>query len=164
MKNLTCFALILSTLLTACEEGGIVKKPSSAPAKINIVKENLVQYVNPLMGTDSKHSLSNGNTYPAIATPWGMNFWTPMTAEMGNGWTYNYGDDKIRGIKQTHQPSPWLNDYAAFSLMAVTGELKYKEDERASWFSHKAEQSAPHHYQVYLPITMARLQPSARDC
>ncbi len=150
MKNLTCFALILSTLLTACEEGGIVKKPSSAPAKINIVKENLVQYVNPLMGTDSKHSLSNGNTYPAIATPWGMNFWTPMTAEMGNGWTYNYGDDKIRGIKQTHQPSPWLNDYAAFSLMAVTGELKYKEDERASWFSHKAEQSAPHHYQVYL--------------
>ncbi len=101
MKNLTCFALILSTLLTACEEGGIVKKTSSAPAKINIVKENLVQYVNPLMGTDSKHSLSNGNTYPAIATPWGMNFWTPMTAEMGNGWTYNYGDDKIRGIKQT---------------------------------------------------------------
>lgn len=86
------------------------------------------------MGTDSKKSMSNGNTYPAIAKPWGMNFWTPMTAEMGNGWAYNYDDDKIRGIKQTHQPSPWLNDYAAFSFMAVTGELKYQEDERASWF------------------------------
>lgn len=73
----------------------------------------LVDYVNPLMGTDSKKSMSNGNTYPAIATPWGMNFWTPMTAEMGNGWAYNYDDDKIRGIKQTHQPSPWINDYAA---------------------------------------------------
>ena len=33
-----------------------------------------VDYVNPLMGTDSKISLSNGNTYPAIALPWGMNF------------------------------------------------------------------------------------------
>lgn len=32
-----------------------------------------VDYVNPLMGTDSKISLSNGNTYPAIALPWGMN-------------------------------------------------------------------------------------------
>lgn len=42
----------------------------------------LTDYVNPLMGADSKYSLSNGNTYPAIATPWGMNFWTPMTSSM----------------------------------------------------------------------------------
>jgi predicted alpha-1,2-mannosidase len=110
----------------------------------------LVDYVNPLMGTDSTFELSNGNTYPAIATPWGMNFWTPMTAEMGDGWTYKYDDNKIRGIKQTHQPSPWLNDYAAFSLMAVTGDLKFQEDERASWFSHKAETVKPYHYKVYL--------------
>lgn len=110
----------------------------------------LVDYVNPLMGTDSKFSLSNGNTYPAIATPWGMNFWTPMTSKMGDGWTYNYNHNKIRGIKQTHQPSPWINDYAAFSLMAVTGELKFQEDERESWFSHKAETVTPYHYSVYL--------------
>ena len=110
----------------------------------------LVDYVNPLMGTDSKHSLSNGNTYPAIATPWGMNFWTPMTSKMGDGWTYKYNENKIRGIKQTHQPSPWINDYAAFSFMAVTGGLKFKEDERASWFSHKAETVKPYHYKVYL--------------
>ncbi len=113
-------------------------------------KTNLVDYVNPLMGTDSKYTLSNGNTYPAIATPWGMNFWTPMTSGMGDGWTYKYTENKIRGIKQTHQPSPWINDYAAFSLMAVTGELKYKEKERGSWFSHKAETVKPHHYKVYL--------------
>ena len=70
----------------------------------------LADYVNPLMGTDSTFELSNGNTYPAIATPWGMNFWTPMTSKMGDGWTYKYDENKIRGIKQTHQPSPWLND------------------------------------------------------
>ena len=124
----------------------------------------LVDYVNPLMGTDSKKSMSNGNTYPAIATPLGMNFWTPMTAEMGNGWTYNYDDDKIRGIKQTHQPSPWINDYAAFSFMAVTGELKYQEDERASWFSHKAETVTPYHYRTYLAEydVVAEVTPTSR--
>ena len=34
--------------------------------------------------------------------------------------------------------------------MAVTGELKYQEDERASWFSHKAETVTPYHYRAYL--------------
>jgi len=106
--------------------------------------------VSTLMGTDSEYALSNGNTYPAIALPWGMNFWTPQTGKMGDGWTYSYDAYKIRGIKQTHQPSPWINDYAAFAFMAVTGELKFKEDERASWFSHKTEVAKPHYYKVYL--------------
>ncbi|MFY0601980.1 MAG: GH92 family glycosyl hydrolase [Cyclobacteriaceae bacterium] len=109
-----------------------------------------LDYVNTLMGTDSDFDLSSGNTYPAIATPWGMNFWTPQTAKNGDGWAYKYDDSKIRGIKQTHQPSPWINDYAAFSLMAVTGNLKFKEEERGSWFSHKAEVAKPHYYSVYL--------------
>ena len=109
-----------------------------------------VSLVNPLMGTDSEFKLSNGNTYPAIALPWGMNFWTPQTGEMGNGWAYEYDAYKIRGIKQTHQPSPWINDYAAFSLMPITGQLKFNEEERASWFSHKAEEVKPHYYSVYL--------------
>jgi predicted alpha-1,2-mannosidase len=73
-----------------------------------------------------------------------------MTSKMGDGWTYKYDVNKIRGIKQTHQPSPWINDYAAFSLMAVTGDLKFQEDERESWFSHKAETVKPYHYSVYL--------------
>lgn len=112
--------------------------------------ESLVEMVNPIMGTDSEFALSNGNTYPAIARPWGMNFWTPQTGKMGNGWCYAYDAYKIRGFKQTHQPSPWINDYAAFSLMPVTGELKFDEDERASWFSHKAEVVQPNYYKVYL--------------
>jgi len=109
-----------------------------------------VDYVNPLMGTDSKFSLSNGNTYPAIALPWGMNFWMPQTAKMGDGWGYKYDDDKIRGFKQTHQPSPWINDYGQFSIFPVTGSLLFDEEERASWFSHKAEIVKPHYYRVYL--------------
>ncbi|SMD00561.1 GH92 family glycosyl hydrolase [Pedobacter africanus] len=109
-----------------------------------------VDWVNPLMGTASKPSLSNGNTYPAIALPWGMNFWTPQTGKMGNGWAYTYDADKIRGFKQTHQPSPWMNDYGQFSVMPVTGKMKFNQDDRASWFSHKSEIVKPYYYSVYL--------------
>ena len=83
-----------------------------------------VDYVNPLVGTQSTFELSTGNTYPAIARPWGMNFWSPQTGKMGNGWMYVYTDHKIRGFKQTHQPSPWINDYGQFSLMPVVGARK----------------------------------------
>jgi len=115
-----------------------------------------VEYVNPLVGTQSTYALSAGNTYPAVAMPWGMNFWTPQTGKMGDGWAYTYDADKIRGFKQTHQPSPWINDYGQFSIMPVTGkdgsetDSFFDEDERASWFSHKAEVAKPYYYKVYL--------------
>lgn len=112
--------------------------------------EDYVKYVNTLVGSQSKHSLSTGNTYPAIALPWGMNFWTPQTGEMGDGWAYTYDAEKIRGFKQTHQPSPWINDYGQFVIMPVTGKPVFDQNERASWFSHKAEIAQPNYYKVYL--------------
>src|SRR5882724_9902218 len=57
-----------------------------------------VDYVNPLMGTDSRPSLSNGNTYPAIGVPWGMNMWTAQTGKNGDGWQYTYEGEKIEGF------------------------------------------------------------------
>lgn len=109
-----------------------------------------VDMVNPLTGTLSKFELSTGNNYPVIALPWGMNFWTPQTGKNGDGWQYTYTADKIRGFKQTHQPSPWMNDYGMFSLMPITGEVTFDEEKRASWFSHKAEIAKPYYYRVYL--------------
>lgn len=109
-----------------------------------------IDYVSTLTGTLSKFELSTGNTYPAIALPWGMNFWVPQTGNMGDGWTYTYTADKIRGFKQTHQPSPWMNDYGQFSIMPVTGNLTFDQDRRASWFSHKSEVAKPNYYKVYL--------------
>ena len=114
------------------------------------VSKNLTRFVNPLVGTDSKYELSNGNTYPAIAMPWGMNFWTPQTNKMGDGWCYQYAATKIRGFKLTHQPSPWINDYGAFSIFATTDKLVFDEDKRESWYSHKAEISSPNYYKAYL--------------
>ncbi|WP_316794006.1 GH92 family glycosyl hydrolase [Pedobacter frigoris] len=136
IKQFFTASLVLASLGTFAQTVGKVTDP--------------VEWINPLMGTASKPSLSNGNTYPTIALPWGMNFWTPQTGNMGNGWAYTYDADKIRGFKQTHQPSPWMNDYGQFSVMPVTGKLKFAEDERASWFSHKAETVKPYYYSVYL--------------
>ena len=118
----------------------------------SVYAQNLkpVDYVNPLMGTDSEFLLSNGNTYPAIAMPWGMNFWMPQTGNMGDGWAYTYDAHRIKGFKQTHQPSPWINDYGQFSILPVTGDPEFDQERRASWFSHKAEIAKPNYYRVYL--------------
>lgn len=112
--------------------------------------KDYTQYVNPMMGTESTFELSTGNTYPVIAMPWGMNFWTPQTGKMGDGWQYMYTATKIRGFKQTHQPSPWINDFGQFSLMPVVGKPEFDENKRASWFSHKGEEAHPYYYKVYL--------------
>ncbi len=135
-----------------------MKKYISLPFAVFLFVSNLwaqntsdpVSYVSTLVGTLSKYELSTGNTYPAIALPWGMNFWSPQTGKMGNGWMYTYTADKIRGFKQTHQPSPWMNDYGQFSIMPITGEPVFDEEKRASWFSHKAEIAKPYYYRVHL--------------
>lgn len=112
--------------------------------------KDYADYVNPLVGTQSTFELSTGNTYPAIARPWGMNFWTPQTGKMGDGWQYTYTANKIRGFKQTHQPSPWINDYGQFSIMPMVGKAEFDEEKRASWFSHKGEEAKAYYYKVYL--------------
>lgn len=112
--------------------------------------KDYTEYVNPMVGTQSTFELSTGNTYPAIARPWGMNFWTPQTGKMGDGWQYSYNAYKIKGFKQTHQPSPWINDYGQFSIMPVTGKLVFDENKRASWFAHKGEEAKAYYYKVYL--------------
>ena len=109
-----------------------------------------VEYVSTLTGTLSHHAFSTGNTYPAIALPWGMNFWTPVTGKMGDGWAYRYDQNIIRGLKQTHQPSPWINDYGQFAIMPVRNVADIDESSRASWFSHKSETAKPYYYSVYL--------------
>ena len=123
-----------------------------------------VDWINPLMGTASNFTLSNGNTYPSISLPWGMNCWMPQTGKMGDGWAYTYDAIKIRGFKQTHQPSPWINDYGQFAIMPSTGKRVFKEDDRASWFSHKAEIAHPYYYSVYLadPDVTTEISPTER--
>ena len=150
------FKVLLTSLLTV----------ASLTAKAAVTPAEPVDYVSTLVGTESKFELSTGNNYPAVAMPWGMNFWIPQTGKMGNGWAYVYGADKIRGFKQTHQPSPWINDYGQFSILPITGKAEFDQDKRASWFSHKAEIATPYYYRVYLADydVVAELAPTERAC
>lgn len=137
MKKITLLAL--AALCCSCY-ARLAPEPALRPS----------EYVSTLVGSQSDYSLSTGNTYPAVALPWGMNFWTPQTGTMGDGWTYTYGAHTICGFKQTHQPSPWINDYGQFSLMPVRGRDKVGETSRRSWFSHQSEEARPYYYKVYL--------------
>ncbi|MFA6859366.1 MAG: GH92 family glycosyl hydrolase, partial [Bacteroidales bacterium] len=152
MKTKFLFLAVIFAFACSCSES--TQKGQSYP----------VDYVSTLVGSLSKHSLSTGNTYPAVALPWGMNFWTPQTGKMGDGWAYVYTSDKIRGLKQTHQPSPWINDYGQFSIMPVTTGPVFDEEARASWFSHKAEEARPYYYKVYLADhdVLAEVTPTER--
>ena len=140
MKKKSIWAFALIAMLTCLGRPAVASDGAFDP----------VEFVNPLMGTQSSFELSTGNTYPAIARPWGMNFWTPQTGKMGDGWGHPYTANKIRGFKQTHQPSPWINDYGQFAIMPVVGTPEFDQDRRASWFSHKSEIAKPYYYEVYL--------------
>lgn len=125
--------------------------------------QDLLSYVNPLMGTESTYQFSYGNTYPAIAVPWGMNFWSPQTGENGSGWMYSYKDKSIRGFRQTHQPSPWINDYGTFSIMPVSGDLRVSDQDRAAEFKHENEVATPNYYKVTFDNgTKTEITPSSR--
>lgn len=111
-------------------------------------QSDLVKYVNTLQGTNSSFELSAGNTYPTTALPFSVHAWSPQTGKNGDGWKYKYADSVIRGFGQTHQCSPWMNDYGVFSLMPVGGALVVDEEKRKQPFRHANESGKPHHYKV----------------
>jgi predicted alpha-1,2-mannosidase len=110
----------------------------------------LVDYVNPLVGSDSSPAFSHGNNYPAVALPFGMTFWTPQTGKPGNSWLYTYKATAIHAFRATHQPSPWIGDYGDFSFMPIAGELVTDWQQRSSTFDHRHEEARPYYYSVML--------------
>ena len=110
----------------------------------------LVALANPLQGTDSSGSFSHGNTYPEIALPFPMNSWSPYTEPQNNSFFYQYRHHQILGIRQSHEPSVWIQDHATFALMPVSGSLVVNEKDRASDFRHETEVAMPSYYKVHL--------------
>ena len=131
----------LRSLLTACAAALLAL---SATAQ----ERDYVQYVNTLQGTDSHFGLSYGNTFATTAMPYAMHTWSAQTGPNGEGWKYQYFVDRIRGFQQAHQCSPWMSDYAVYSLMPEVGELVLDEDTRGAKFSHDNEVAKPHYYKV----------------
>jgi len=115
-----------------------------------------------LQGTESTFEYSKGNTLPLVTRPWGMVNWTLQNAP--DPWFFHPRIPKLWGIRATHQPSPWIRDYGAFTLLPQTGEISLHPFQRASSFGWGATKLHPTRLEVeFLRYrTKARLTPTIR--
>lgn len=108
----------------------------------------LLQYVNPLQGTDSIPDRSHGNTLPLIQMPFGMTSWSPQTG--GGRWFFHPKAPKLQGIRATHQPSPWISDYGYFMMLPQTGRRFLEAGMRSSVYRPEQTVVKPHYFKTYL--------------
>lgn len=106
--------------------------------------------VNTLRGSDSSPAYSRGNTFPAVALPFGFNLWTPITEGNSERWLYRYRARTIQGFAVSHEPSPWIGEHASIQVMPMTGTVRTAPSARASAFSHTREEAKPYYYKVKL--------------
>ena len=128
-------------------------------------EENLVQYVNPIIGTQRM-----GHTYPGATVPFGMVQLSPETDTAGyelNGKYnpdvykycagYQYDDKTIVGFSHTHFSGTGHSDLGDFLIMPTVGALKLNPGTAnrpgsgyRSAFSHQNEVSQANYYKVKL--------------
>ncbi|GAA4338268.1 GH92 family glycosyl hydrolase [Mucilaginibacter gynuensis] len=131
----------------------------------NKVKENLVQYVNPIIGTQRM-----GHTYPGATVPFGMVQLSPETDtasyELNGKYNpdvykycagYQYDDKTIVGFSHTHFSGTGHSDLGDFLIMPTVGTLKLNPGTAdkpgsgyRSAFSHQNEVSQANYYKVKL--------------
>src|SRR6516225_12142395 len=129
----------LALMVSMAAGSGCVSKLARSGPEPRPAVGSLVELANPLQVTDSGFSFSHGNLYPPIALPFPVNTWAPYTQPQNDSFYYQYQHHTFYGIRQTHQPSPWVGDYANFSLMPISGRLAVTEKDRVSTFRHQDE-------------------------
>lgn len=127
--------------------------------------ENLIQYVNPMVGTQRM-----GHTFPGATVPFGAVQLSPDTDTVGywldgkyNGKVYEYcagyqyDDPTIVGFSHTHFSGTGHSDLGDFLIMPTTGPLQLNpgtaqnpESGYRSRFSHENEIAQPNYYKVLL--------------
>jgi predicted alpha-1,2-mannosidase len=81
-------------------------------------------FVNLLGGTFTDgQKFSTGNTLPLVGRPWGFNHWSPQSNPGRSSWWFSGEDHTFRWIRCTHQPSPWIGDYAWFMWGPQMGNI-----------------------------------------
>jgi len=140
-------AAALASTLPAAEAVTESKSPAhSAAAKPSAL---LIDLVNPLQGTDSTSLFSRGNTLPIVAVPTGMAHWALQSSE-ANSFFFMPHDQRLQGIRCTHQLSPWLGDYGHATFIPFTGDPNPEAGARASSYRAKELHIAPHALAVNL--------------
>ncbi|NEU07201.1 glycoside hydrolase family 92 protein [Flavihumibacter sp. R14] len=126
---------------------------------------NLIQYVNPLIGTEKM-----GHTYPGATVPFGAVQLSPDTDTIPYAMNgkynkdvykycagYQYDDKTIVGFSHTHFSGTGHSDLGDFLIMPTSGKLQLNpgtedkpESGYRSAFSHKNEKAEPNYYKVKL--------------
>jgi len=127
--------------------------------------QSLIQYVNPLIGTDRM-----GHTYPGATLPFGMVQLSPDTDtipyEAGGKYNgdvykycagYQYADNTIVGFSHTHFSGTGHSDLGDILIMPTLGKLQMNPGTAAnpmsgyrSAFTHTTEVASPAYYAVTL--------------
>ncbi|MGE8341636.1 Glycosyl hydrolase family 92 [Flavobacterium sp. ACN2] len=128
-------------------------------------KRNLIQYVDPMIGTAKM-----GHTYPGATVPFGSVQLSPETDTIAyslngkyNGEVYKYcagyqyEDKTIVGFSHTHFSGTGHSDLGDFLIMPTTGKLQLNPGVASkplsgyrSAFSHSTEKAEPAYYSVFL--------------
>lgn len=111
--------------------------------------KSLLDLVNPLQGTDSTPLFSRGNTLPIVAMPFGMAHWTLQSSDR-DSWFFQPQDERLQGIRCTHQLSPWLQDYGYATLLPFSGDASPEPAARASSYRPGELQVSPHFLRMRL--------------
>ncbi|MBL0737037.1 GH92 family glycosyl hydrolase [Flavobacterium sp. GN10] len=133
--------------------------------KKTIQSKNLIQYVDPMIGTAKM-----GHTYPGATVPFGSVQLSPETDTIAyslngkyNGEVYKYcagyqyEDKTIVGFSHTHFSGTGHSDLGDFLIMPTTGKLQLNPGVASkplsgyrSAFSHSTEKAEPAYYSVFL--------------
>ena len=138
--------VFLLIVLTGCT-GGSSKKISSK-GQTTLSSEDLIQYVDPFIGTGF-----HGHTFPGPSLPRGMVQLSPDTRL--NGWDassgYHYSDSTIYGFSHTHLSGTGIGDMGDVLLLPFTGAVEDKQsrdDLPVATFRHEREAASPGYYRV----------------
>jgi predicted alpha-1,2-mannosidase len=130
-----------------------------------LMAQNFIQYVNPLIGTRKM-----GHTFPGATVPFGSVQLSPDTDRqpyvIGGKYNkdtykycagYQYDDKSIVGFAHTHFSGTGHSDLGDFLIMPTTGDLQLEPGEKdkpksgfRSAFSHENETAEPNYYRVKL--------------
>lgn len=108
----------------------------------------MLHYIDTRQGSNNQHAYSNGNTLPYTGVPFGMNHYVVQTHNEGS-WFFNPNDRVFQGIRLTHQPSPWMGDFAHF-LMTPIADDKIRGSVFTCQSSYRPEEATfkPHYVKV----------------
>lgn len=106
------------------ENGIITQRTPYRETNIPLSGDNNMRYydyVNVLQGTASVPQFSHGNILPLCSEPFGMSSYS-LETRPGASLFFHPSDVTLHGIRLTHMPSPWINDYGALTFSAASGD------------------------------------------